>query len=172
MNETELVKKAIAGDVESFSELIVSRRERLYRIAYTYVRNKEDALEIVQETVYRAMISVQTVREPKYFNTWLTKIAVNNALDYIRKAKKTVYIDNDYEAGYVPERTEEHIDLHKALDTLDEKAKTIIVLRYFEDLSLNDISDIVGSPLSTVKSIIYRSLAKLNIELKDGDDDE
>lgn len=118
------------------------------------------------------MISVQTVREPKYFNTWLTKIAVNNALDYIRKAKKTVYIDNDYEAGYVPERTEEHIDLHKALDTLDEKAKTIIVLRYFEDLSLNDISDIVGSPLSTVKSIIYRSLAKLNIELKDGDDDE
>ncbi|UVI28415.1 sigma-70 family RNA polymerase sigma factor [Paenibacillus spongiae] len=172
MDDIELVKKAIAGDDDSFSQLIAARRERLYRIAFTYVRNKDDALEIVQETVYRALISVHKVREAQYFNTWLTKIAVNYALEFIRKAKKTVYIDNDYEVGYVPERAEEHIDLHQALDSLDEKAKTVIVLRYFEDLPLQEVADILDLPLSTVKSIVYRALAKLNIDLKKGEDDE
>ncbi|WP_083681714.1 sigma-70 family RNA polymerase sigma factor [Paenibacillus sp. FSL A5-0031] len=171
-NEIELVKKAIAGDDESFSKLIASRQDRLYRIAYTYVRNKDDALEIVQETIYRAFISVKKVREPQYFHTWLTKIAVNYALEYIRKAKKTVYIDNDYEAGYAPERTEEQIDLQQALNSLDEKSKTVIILRYFEDLPLKDVAEIVDMPLSSVKSIVYRALAKLNIHLNEGEDDE
>lgn len=172
MNETELVKKAIAGDDDSFSKLVATRRDRLYRIAYTYVRNQDDALEIVQETVYRALISIHKVREPQYFNTWLTKIAVNYALDFIRKAKKTVYIDNDIEAEYVPEQTEQHIDLHQALDSLDEKSKTVIVLRYFEDLPLKEISDILDWPISTVKSTVYRALAKLNVDLREGEDDE
>lgn len=144
----------------------------MYRIAYTYVRNKDDALEIVQETVYRAIISIHKVREPQYFGTWLTKIAVNIALDYIRKSKKIVYMDQDYETGYVPERTEENIDLHQALATLDEKSKTAIILRYFEDLSIKEVADILDLPLSTVKSIIYRALAKLNLNLKEGNDDE
>ena len=172
MNELELVKKAIAGDDASFTSLIASRQERLYRIAYTYVRNKDDALEIVQEAVYRAFISIHKIREPQYFTTWLTTIAVNYALEYIRKAKRTVYIDSDYEAGYVPERTEEHLDLYQALDSLDPKSRTIIVLRYLEDLPIKEIADILSMPLSTVKSTIYRALAKLNIDLKEGEDDD
>jgi len=170
VKETELARKAIAGDVDSFSRLIANRRERLYRIAYTYVRNADDALEIVQETVYRALISVHKVREPQFFNTWLTRIVVNQALDHLRKAKKTVYLDESYEAGYVPERKEEHLDLHRALDSLDEKAKTVVVLRYFEDLPLKEIAEILDLPLSTVKSTVYRALAKLNIELRERDD--
>jgi len=172
VNETKLVKKAINGDTDSFSKLIESRRDRLYRIAYTYVRNKDDALEIVQETVYRALISVDHLREPKYFNTWLTKIAINYTLEYIRKAKKTVYLEDDYESGYVQKSTDEHMDLHRALDILDEKERLIISLRYFEDLPFQEISDIVACPLSTVKSTVYRALAKLNIELKEEENDE
>ncbi|WP_232242869.1 sigma-70 family RNA polymerase sigma factor [Paenibacillus sp. GSMTC-2017] len=152
--------------------LIAGQRERIYRIAYTYVRNKDDALEIVQETVYRAIISIHKLREPQYFNTWLTKIAVNYALTFIRNAKKTVSIEGTSEPSYVRERTEEYIDLQQAVDSLDEKARTIIILRYFEDLSIKEVADIVDMPLSTVKSIIYRALEKLNLNLKEGNDDE
>ncbi|MFD0586521.1 sigma-70 family RNA polymerase sigma factor [Paenibacillus sp. GCM10027627] len=172
VNDTELAKQAIAGDAASFSTLIEHGRDRLYRIAFTYVRNENDALDIVQEAVYRAFISVHKVREPHYFGTWLTKIAVNCALEHIRKAKKTVFLNDDYEAGYVKEGTEEHLDLHRALNSLDEKSRTVIVLRYFEDLPLKEVADIVDMPLSSVKSTVYRALAKLNIDLKEGEDDE
>lgn len=91
MNKTTLEEKAIAGDEDSFTVLIDGMQERLYRMAYSYVRNQEDALEIVQETVFKAYISIHKLKQPQYFKTWLTKIAVNCALDFIRKSKNRVY---------------------------------------------------------------------------------
>lgn len=165
MNHIELAQKAIAGHEDSFTQLIQERRESLYRMAYTYVRNKEDALEIVQETVYRAFISVHKLKEPQYFNTWITKIAVNCALDYIRKSKKVVYMDKEHEGSYIPEKREEVMDLHEAMYKLDEKSRTVLMLRYFEDLPIKDIADVLETPVSSVKSMIYRGLEKLKINL-------
>ncbi|UHA74894.1 sigma-70 family RNA polymerase sigma factor [Paenibacillus sp. 481] len=165
MNQSEWVQRAIAGDEDSFTTLVQERREKLYRMAYTYVRNKDDALEIVQETVYRAFISVHKLKQPQYFNTWLTKIAVNCAVDYVRKAKKTVYMDKEHEGSYTPEKREENMDLYEALDKLDEKSRTVLMLRYFEDMPIKEIADVLDTPLSSVKSIIYRGLEKLKINL-------
>jgi RNA polymerase sigma-70 factor, ECF subfamily len=165
VNQTELAKKAISGDEDSFTLLIQERRERLYRMAFSYVKNKDDALEIVQETVYRAFISVHKLKQPQYFNTWLTKIAINCALDYIRKSKKVVYMDKEPEGVYVQEAKEDAMDLHVALDRLDEKSRTVLMLRYFEDLPIKDIADVLDTPVSSVKSIIYRGLEKLKINM-------
>ncbi|OXS57376.1 RNA polymerase subunit sigma-70 [Cohnella sp. CIP 111063] len=165
MEETELARKAIAGDENSFTILIQSKRERLYRMAYTYVRNREDALEVVQETVYRAFLAIHKLQQPQYFNTWLTKIAINSALDFIRKSKKVVYAEPGAEGSYAPNHNEEALDLREALDSLDEKSRTAIMLRYFEDMQLKDIADVLDTPLSSVKSIIYRGLERLKIKL-------
>ncbi|MBD8500535.1 sigma-70 family RNA polymerase sigma factor [Paenibacillus arenosi] len=169
MSDFELEKRAIAGDDESFSILIEQRKERIYRMAYTYVRNKEDALEIVQETVYKAYLSVEKLQQPQYFNTWLMKIAVNAALDHIRKSKRVVYMDKDIERSYTPDHREEKLDLYEALDSLDEKTRTVLLLRYFEDMSLKDIAETFDAPLSTIKSIVYRGLEKLIINLGEGE---
>ena len=165
MNQTELAQRAISGDEDSFTLLIQENREKIYRMAFTYVRNKEDALEIVQETVYRAFISVHKLKQPQYFQTWLTKIAVNCALDHIRKAKKVVYMDKEHESSYEQKPREDVIDLHDALGQLDEKSRTVIMLRYFEDMPIKEIADVLDIPLSSVKSIIYRGLEKLRVNI-------
>ncbi len=89
------VKRAINGDEKAFIELIEKQREKLYRVAYAYVKNEEDALDIVQETVYKAYISIDTLRKPKYFNTWLTKILINISLATLKKNKNIIYLDEE-----------------------------------------------------------------------------
>lgn len=169
MNLNNLVERAIAGDEDSFTELIDSMQERLYRMAFSYVRNKDEALEIVQETVFKAFISIHKLQQPQYFRTWLTKIAVNCALDYIRKSSKIVYMDKDPGASYNPELSEEAIDLQEALTGLDPKSRMVIVMRYFEDLPIKEIAEVLEMPQSTVKSIIYRGLEKLKINLEESE---
>lgn len=169
MNQNKLAERAIAGDEDCFTELIDGMQERLYRMAFTYVRNKDEALEIVQETVFKAFISIHKLQQPQYFRTWITKIAVNCALDYIRKSSKIVYMDKDPEGSYAPEHSEETIDLHKALSGLDEKSRIIIVMRYFEDLPIKEIAVVMGMPVSSVKSVLYRGLEKLKINLEESE---
>lgn len=169
VEQAELAAKAIAGDEDSFTLLMNEMQGRLYRMAFSYVRNKDDALEIVQETVYKAFISIHKLQKPQYFSTWLIKISVNCALDYIRKSKKIVFMDKDHEDSYVPEDRGETIDLYEALRVLDEKTRIVIVMRYFEDMPLKEIANILDTPLSTVKSMIYRGLEKLKINLEESD---
>lgn len=169
VEQTELAAKAIAGDEDSFTELMGEMQGRLYRMAFSYVRNKDDALEIVQETVYKAFISIHKLKQPQYFSTWLIKISVNCALDYIRKSKKIVLMDKDHEDSYVPEDRGEAIDLYEALSGLDEKSKMAIVMRYFEDMPMKEIANILDMPLSSVKSIIYRGLEKLKVNLEESE---
>ncbi|BCZ44365.1 hypothetical protein psyc5s11_04320 [Clostridium gelidum] len=89
------VRSAIDGDEESFTYLINSKKEQLYRTAFAYVKNKEDALDIIQETLYKAYISLDKLKEPKYFNTWLTKILINNAMTFMKKNSKIVYLEEN-----------------------------------------------------------------------------
>jgi len=169
VEQEELVVKAITGDEDSFTLLMNEMQGRLYRMALSYVRNKDDALEIVQETVYKAFISIHKLQKPQYFSTWLIKISVNCALDYIRKSKKIIYMDIDIEDSYVPEDSGDVIDLYEALRVLDEKTRLAIVMRYFEDMPMKEIANILDMPLSSVKSIIYRGLEKLKINLEESE---
>jgi RNA polymerase sigma-70 factor (ECF subfamily) len=165
----DLVKKAIKGDNDSFNALIQSRRESIYKVAYSYVNNSEDTLDIMQEVIYNALVSIKNLKSPEYFNTWLTRITINCSINYLRKAKKVISIDDKHlkDMAILSSNTEEVIDLHEALKNLDTKYKTIVTLKYFEDLTLKDISDILKLPLSTVKSHLYRGLEKLKVDLKE-----
>ncbi len=165
----ELIKKAIKGDNDSFDTLIQSRRENIYKVAYSYVNNTEDALDIIQEVIYKALVSMKTLNEPEYFNTWLTRITINCSINYLNKSKKVIFLDETHIKNMTSRwgNTEEIMDLHEALKNLDTKYKTILILKYFEDLTLKDISNILKLPLSTVKSQLYRGLEKLKIHLKE-----
>jgi RNA polymerase sigma-70 factor, ECF subfamily len=88
MFRTNTVEKAKKGDQKAFMQLIDTEKEKLYRIAYTYVKNESDALDIVQDTIYKAFISINNIKDVSYFSTWITRILINTSLDFIKKKKK------------------------------------------------------------------------------------
>jgi RNA polymerase sigma-70 factor (ECF subfamily) len=94
MNEMKLVKRAIKGNKNAFEELLVIHSDQLYRTAFLYVGNREDALDIVQETAYKAFLAVGQLKNERFFLTWLTKILIHCAFDVMKKKKKEIPIEN------------------------------------------------------------------------------
>jgi RNA polymerase sigma-70 factor (ECF subfamily) len=147
---------------------ILQNKESHYRLAYCYVKNKDDALDIVQESILKALNSVDGLTNKDYIKTWFYRILVNTSLDVLRKNGKLSYVeeitlDMNLEAK---EDTYENFDLQNALDNLPHNYRLIISLRYFEDLKLEEIADILGENLNTVKTRLYAGLKKLRIELE------
>ncbi len=159
MNADALQKKV--------EEQILDSYEGMYRLAYTYVRNEEDALDIVQESVYKAIRYSGRVKQEEFIHTWLWRIVMNTAIDFIRKNHREVAVDETYETG--KEDVYQDFDTLEALKVLDERERTIVVLRYFEDQKLEDIAKILNENISTVKTVLYRSLKKLRIRLTEGE---
>jgi RNA polymerase sigma-70 factor, ECF subfamily len=79
------VKKAKRGNTKAFQKLVEAEKEKLYRMAYLYVKNESDAIDIVHETIYKAYISIKKLKETDYFSTWLMRILINTSLDLLRK---------------------------------------------------------------------------------------
>ncbi|HPU01068.1 MAG TPA: sigma-70 family RNA polymerase sigma factor [Bacillota bacterium] len=166
--ETEsLVKKARLGNDEAFYELIQRRKELLYRTAYAYVKNRDDALDIVSDTVYKAYRSLRKLKEPAFFNTWLTRILINCSLDHLRRRKRAIPLK---ELAGIPGQTKdfsEELDLHRAIDKLDHRCRTVIILKYLHDLTIREVAEIMQCPQGTVKTYLHKALNSLRIELKE-----
>lgn len=145
---------------------ILESYEAMYRLAYTYVKNPDDAMDVVQESVYKAIAGASGLRSGSALNSWLFRIVVNTALDLLRRQSRETTARTLPEEG----RGDVYRDLDtlRALDVLDEKERTVVVLRFFEDLKLQDIAEATGDNLSTVKTILYRSLKKLKNQLTEG----
>ncbi len=166
-----------AGEKDTYQNLvnlIVENQNRFYLFAYSYVKNKETSLDMVQEAVYKALKSSDQLKNTNQMKAWFYRILANVCLDEIRKSKHSiatdpeVFIEQDLRINDKQEDVSqaELLDLYKALNELEPKTKAIIILRYFEDMKLADIAKILGINLSTVKSTLYRALDSLKIQLK------
>ncbi|WP_055665393.1 sigma-70 family RNA polymerase sigma factor [Desnuesiella massiliensis] len=170
MDIESLVKLAQKGDDNAFYEAISLNKEKMYVTAFSYVGNKEDALDIVQESVYKAYTSLKRLKEPKLFNTWITRIIINCSIDHIRKNKKVIYVEHEQllnQMGAKEENHAEKIDLQNAINTLNEKHKSVIILKYFHQLTLTEVAEILEIPLGTVKTYLNKALKELRIELRE-----
>ena len=169
MEFEEKVIKAIKGDENAFYELVNERKEQMYRTAFTYAKNKEDALDIVSETVYKAYLSIKKLKEPRFFNTWLTRILINCSLDYIRKNKKVLSFEeySTADEGIEDKNKEEIIDLHNALGKLNESCKSVVILKYFQDLTISEVAEVLQCPIGTIKTNLHKALNQLRINLKE-----
>ncbi|MDB8794179.1 sigma-70 family RNA polymerase sigma factor [Romboutsia sp. 1001216sp1] len=171
-NEYKLIEQAQSGCDESFEKIINIYKEYLYKTAFLYTKNEHDALDIYQETVYKAYINISKLRNPNFFKTWITKVLINNVNMKNRHYSK--FQDEEVE-DYIGEISyssiEENIDLYDAIDSLDEKYKTPIILQYFQDLTVTQISDIMECNENTVKSYIRRGKKKLYDILKEGNNE-
>lgn len=170
MNVETLVKNAKSGDENAFCELMKINKEILYKTAYLYTKNKHDSLEILDETVYKAYVSIKKLKEGKYFNTWIMRILINECINYLNKKKRVsllgINIANICKGSREDKNLEDRLDLYKAIDKLDGKLKVVIILRYFEDLTVPQIADILECPIGTVKTHIHKAIKRLKIELE------
>ena len=147
---------------------ILKNKEKHYRMAYSYVKNKEDALDIVQDTIVKALKYQDSLKNKAYLNTWFYKILINTCKTHLQKQNRYIDMENTYLESHEAPIYDHYqsFDLEEALDQLSYNEKTIILLRYFNDLELKEISATLGQNLSTVKSTLYRTLKKLKLLLE------
>ena len=151
-------------------EEVLNSYEMMYRIAFSYVHNLDDAMDIVQESAYKAIYNAGQVKNEKYIKTWICKIVIHASVDFMKKNQKEIPVEQLYEMDEPSvQDTYQDFDTMQALDSLEEREKAVVILRYFEDRKLEDIAIILDENINTIKSILYRSLKKLKIEIQKGE---
>ena len=148
---------------EQLCQYIVAHQEEFYRLAYSYVKNRDAALDVVQESIVRALTRSDTLRQPEFLKAWFYRILLNESMNYYRHNRRLVSLDEALgDTAPAPAGdTAARLDLYDAIGRLEEKEQTIIRLRFFQDLKLEEIAQVTGVNLNTVKSRLYKSLRKL-----------
>lgn len=166
MEIEQLAQKAIKGDNDSFLQLIQLFKIDLYKTALTFLRNDQEALEAVQEVTYRAYKGIRTVKEPSYFKTWLIRIMINYCNDQLKK-KKSVLLDDEILKSQGVSENHHKLEIKDAMLSLDERSREILTLKYFHDLKIKDIADLLQCPEGTVKTWLNKALKALREKLEE-----
>lgn len=163
----EMGKKKRFNEEDVITEFIRGNKEDFYRLAYSYVKNSEDALDIVQDSIHKAIRSSHSLQDFSLLKSWFYRIVVNTSLDFLRKHKRVSIVDTQT-MEIIRSGTEDHyenFDLERALDQLAPEYKSIIILRYFEDLKIDEVADVLNENVNTIKTRLYKALKLLRIEL-------
>ncbi len=178
--DEELVARSIGGDADSFNQLVVRWERPIYALAYRTIGREEDARDVCQETFLRAFRALPGFRGQAKFSSWLYRIALNLCRDWIRRERRTGFVqppeDVDLmELAAAAEPSESIEDLvarndqvqavERTMALLPEDQRTAIVLKEYHELTFQEIADLLGCPLSTVKTRVYQGLSVLRREL-------
>jgi len=148
---------------------IVENQEKFYRLAYSYVGDRDGALDVVQNAVCRGLEKCYDLKNPDALKTWFYRIVVNESLQYLRRNRReSVSADGELpEQSYHEPAFERDRQVYEEVGRLAEPMKTVVVLHFYEGLTLKQISEITGTNLNTVKSRLYSALGKLEKSLKE-----
>ncbi len=154
---------------EKLIAYILANQNSFYRFAFSYVKNQDDALDAVQNAVCKSLEKYTSIKYEDAMKTWFYKILVNECLSLLRNRTKTVPVEDNpiLEQPYEEKAYETDTYLSSKLNILEDDTAAIIRLRFFEELSLNEIAGIMKMNLSTVKSKLYRGLKSLKITLEE-----
>jgi RNA polymerase sigma-70 factor, ECF subfamily len=181
LTDEELVARSIGGDAESFNQLIKRWERPIYALAYRTIGHEDDARDVVQETFLRAFRGLGGFKGQAKFSSWLYRIAMNLCRDWIRRQRRTpvmltpdgvdlVELAGEREGA---ERVDDAVarkDLSRmvarAMAVLPEEQRAAIVLKEYHGLTFQEIAELLGCPLSTVKTRLYQGLTVLRKELE------
>lgn len=184
MNENEIVQRARQGDKAAFEWLVNTYQDRVYSLTLRMCGNEDDAFDLSQDAFIKAWKGLESFRFDSAFSTWLFRLATNVCLDFLRSKKRrpvislTVADDEDEETQFdIPDTrpnpeeaailSEDRAALKEALGALDPDSRNIIILRVINDLSYEQIADILGIQVGTVKSRLSRARQKLKDKLSE-----
>lgn len=170
MEDRELAQAACRGDEAAFHALITRQRRRLYGIAYSYLHNESDALEAVQETVCRAWSKCGRLRNPELFVTWLIRILINCCVDEQKRKKRVIpYEEIQQEHAKTGEMVNDSkLDLERALNRMKPKYRHVLILKYYQDMTVAEIAKVLECPEGTVKTRLYQGLKLLRQKIEPG----
>ena len=169
MEDHQLVERSRAGDVAAFEELVRRHQSRAYGVAYRLLGNKEDAQEVAQEAFARAYFRLGEFRGTAQFRTWLYRILVNLAMDYLRRRRPEVRegdavlqpVANGENPGTRLDQRELRQRITRAIEMLPADLRTVIVLREMEGLSYSEIARVIRRPVGTVMSRLFHARQRL-----------
>lgn len=180
--DSELIASYLNGEETALSLLINRHLKAVYNFVYRLTYNKENTEDIVQETFFKVWKNLKKFRQGENFKTWLFTIARNTTIDFLRKKKEYVFSDFENSEGgnYVadsladteplPDALVEQLEKSKMLEELLSKLtplyREVLILRYNEDLTFEEIGKVLGKPLDTVKSQHRRALIELRKIIK------
>lgn len=150
-----LLRKAKRGDPDAFCSLMDTQMQSMYKIARTYLKNDEDAADAIQDTILSCYENLLSLKNNRYFKTWLTKILINKCSD-IRKRKKRMVYSDILPEGAVYEEDYETAEWNQVLAPLDEKYRPVLLLYYMEGFNTKEIGEILNLKVSTVKTRLQR----------------
>lgn len=152
---------------EKLTAFIVENQVRFYRLAYSYLKNREEALDAVQTAVCRALEKQDCLQDADALRTWFYRILVNVCMDQLRCRKRVTLVPPEaLDTGSYEDPLPSDGTLAQRVDALPAEVGTIVKLRFYEELSLKEISAVTGVPLSTVKTRLYTGLKKLRVTLE------
>ncbi|SDE12119.1 RNA polymerase sigma-70 factor, ECF subfamily [Paenibacillus sp. UNCCL117] len=182
--DTRLAKLARGGDRAAFAELVELYKDKIFHLAYRMLHNRHEAEEIVQETFLRVYTNLERYDDQQKFSTWIYRIGTNLCIDRLRKRKISYSLDaemSDGEGGSdwyatlasqdrTPDQqvalSETQAQIRESIDALPEKYKAVVILRYLQDLSLQEISDALSMPVTTIKTRLHRGREYLRKKLE------
>jgi len=170
-SDNYLVELTLNGDTRAYDMLVIKYQNRISRLVSVYIQDFDSARDVVQETFIRAYKALKNYRQESQFYTWLYRIAVNTSYNYLKSNKSRLTrmesIEDNHQAEQAeslymdPEHARANEDLregiHKAVSQLSLELRSVLLLRELEGLSYEQIAEIVGCELGTVKSRISRA---------------
>lgn len=179
----EKIKRVKKGDQSAFEDVVSFYQNKIYQHCFRMLGNVHEAEDIAQETFIRVYVNIHSYDEKRKFSTWLYRIATNLTIDRIRKRKPDYYLDAEVKGteglnmysqlASDDQRPPEEVEnqelqryIHREIDKLPPKYRSIIILRYLEEFSLQEISETLDIPLGTVKTRIHRGREALRKKLR------
>jgi RNA polymerase sigma-70 factor (ECF subfamily) len=173
IEENDLVKRAKAGDLNAYEQIIILYEKKVFGLIYNLIKNYDELEDIAQEVFIKVYRNLKNFKEESSLYTWIYRITVNVCIDEMKKRRKVVSIDekiqlDDGEVDFqipdngksleeILEEKDERLRLMNCINKLPESARTMIVLRDIKEFSYQEISEILNINIGTVKSKINRA---------------
>lgn len=179
-SDEQIVERALTGDADAFGEIVLRWERRIFALAFGMLGREEDARDATQETFLAAFRNLRNFRGEAKVSSWLHRIAVNQCITRQRRAKVRNESDLETEteknassfaapAHYSPGRVVESLErreaVRRAVNSLPIEMRQVVVMKEFEELTFQEIADVLDVPLSTVKSRLYTALRQLQMRL-------
>ncbi len=148
---------------------VLKNQTKFYRLAYSYTKHKDAALDVMQNAICKALEKHHTLKNNNAVKTWFYRVLVNECLAFLKKkSKECSWEPQTMEVAYQEPAYEHGLMLYQMVEALPQEIRTIIVLHYYEDMTLREIAAITRVNVNTVKSRLYKGLRKLKTLYKEG----
>ena len=148
-----------------FEKSVIENKESFYRLAYYYVKNHHDAMDVLQESILKGYSNLSKIKDENAIDKYLNRIIINTAIDFIGKNSKMIFTDDECLKEKRVDFYEDYINY--AVDDLEPELKSIIVLKYFHGYKISEVAEILGISVSTVKNRMHKALKQLRVEIKE-----